>query len=66
MFIGFLAQYNVFFKIITRQAGTSGTDTTAATPMARPRGRQMMDLWDALCTLLRVYEVSIEDVSNKV
>lgn len=34
--------------------------------MLRPHGRRVMDLWDALCTMLRVYEVSVEDVSSKV
>ena len=29
-------------------------------------GRQIMDLWDHLCTILRVRTVSVEDVSNKV
>lgn len=29
-------------------------------------GRQIMDLWDKLCVLLRAREVCVEDVSNKV
>jgi hypothetical protein len=32
----------------------------------RVAGRQLMDLWDALCTLLAARQVSVEDVSNKV
>ena len=32
----------------------------------RVAGRQLMDLWDALCTLLGARQVSVEDVSNKV
>lgn len=29
-------------------------------------GKQLMQLWDRLCHLLRMRQISVEDVSNKV
>lgn len=40
-------------------AGLEGGSTRVA-------GRQLMDLWDTLCTVLAARQVSVEDVSNKV
>lgn len=45
---------------------TTTTQAAGHAAMPRPYGRRVMDLWDALCTLLRVYEISVEDVSSKV
>lgn len=47
------------FGHLMRLNGREGGSTRAS-------GRQLMQLWDDVCEVLRVREVSTEDVSNKV
>lgn len=53
------ARYNVTCE--RRRRSAAGLEGGSA----RVAGRQLMDLWDSLCTVLAARQVSVEDVSNK-